>query len=333
MICDTLPRQHFAYLPTPLEEAPRLSAALGGPRLLIKRDDRSGLTFGGNKARIFEFVFGDALAQGATVMITAAGTQSNHLREVTAAANKLGLKSVIIVCGPRADAPPQGNLFLFHLLGADIRYYPTFDPHSPELWALMHEIEAELKAQGHKPYLVHFDLRAGLLGSASHANAAEEMAAQFKALGVVPDYVYVPAGSGVTTSGFVLGFKHLGLPTRVVAVSLIWPAEEIRQSIARHANRVVDDLGLSTRVEPDDYDVIEYRGAGYGKVTPPITEALRLVAGCEGILLDPVYNGKAMAALIEHVRGGRLTKKHTAVLVHTGGTPALFHYNRELMAE
>ncbi len=333
MITDPLPRSRFAYLPTPLEEAPHLTEALGGPRLFIKRDDRSGLSFGGNKARIFEFVFGDALAKGATAMITAAGTQSNHLREVTTACNKLGLKSVIVVCGPRGPETPQGNLFLFHLLGADIRYYPTFDPHSPELWALLHDIEAELKAEGHTPYIVHFDLRPGLLGSASHVNAAEEMAGQFKALGVVPDYVYVASGSGVTTAGFVLGFKHLGLKTRVVGVSLIWPAEQVRVSIAKHANDVAEELGLKTRVAPTDYDVVDYCAPGYGKITPQISEAVRLVASREGVLLDPVYNGKAMAALIDHVRSGRLGKQHSAVLIHTGGTPALFAYNRELLAE
>jgi 1-aminocyclopropane-1-carboxylate deaminase/D-cysteine desulfhydrase-like pyridoxal-dependent ACC family enzyme len=332
MITDSLPRANLAYLPTPLEDCPNLSKALGGPRLLIKRDDRSGLSFGGNKARIFDFVFGDALAQGATAMITPAGTQSNHLREVTAACNKLGLKSVIVVCGPRSG-DPQGNLFLFHLLGADIRYYPTFDPHSPELWAMLNDIKAELEAKGEKPYIVHFDLRPGLLGSAAHLNAAEEMAQQFKAMGVVPDYVYVATGGGVTTSGFVLGFKHLGLKTRVVGVSLIWPAQQIRESIARHANRAAEEVGLATRVEPDDYDVLDYNAPGYGKMTPQISEAVRLMAGREGILLDPVYNGKAMAALIEHVRSGRLGKQHTVALIHTGGTPALFAYNRELMAE
>jgi 1-aminocyclopropane-1-carboxylate deaminase/D-cysteine desulfhydrase-like pyridoxal-dependent ACC family enzyme len=333
MICDRLPRQRFAYLPTPLEEAPRLSAALGGPRLYIKRDDRSGLTFGGNKARIFEYVFGDALAQGATALITAAGTQSNHLREVTAAANKLGLKSVIIVCGPRPEGPPQGNGFLFHLLGADIRYFPSFDPHSPELWELTHQIEAELKAEGERPYIVHFDLRPGLLGSAAHVTAAEELAAQFAALGRVPDFVYLPSGSGVTTSGFVLGLKHLGLPTRVVGVSLIWPPEDVRAAIVHHANRVVDELGLATRVEPGDFDVEDARAPGYGQITPQISEALHLVAAQEGLLLDPVYTGKAMATLIGHVRSGRLGKRHSAVLVHTGGTPALFHYHRELLGE
>lgn len=333
MICDPLPRANLAYLPTPLEETPRLAEALGGPRLFIKRDDRSGLSFGGNKARIFEFVFGDALAQGATAMITPAGVQSNHLREVTAAANKLGLKSVIIVCGQRPETPPQGNLFLFGLLGADVRYYPTFDPHSPELWAMIDQVKAELEGQGHKPYVVHFDLRPGLLGSASHANAAEEMAGQFTDHGMVPDFCYVPSGSGVTTSGFVLGFKHLGLKTRVVGVSLIWPAAEIREAIAWHANRVAEDLGLTTRVEPDDYDVLDCREPGYGVITPQISEAIHLMAGREGILLDPVYNGKALAALIDHVRGGRLTPSQSAVLIHTGGTPALFAYNRELQPE
>lgn len=333
MIADSLPRQALAYLPTPLEAAPRLSEALGGPRLYIKRDDRSGLTFGGNKARIFEFVLGDALAQGATALITAAGTQSNHLREVTAAANKLGLRSIIIVCGPPPEGPPQGNRFLFELLGADVRTYPTFDPHGPELWALTHQIEAELKAEGHTPYIVHFDLRPGLLGSAAHVNAAEELAQQFKSQGIEPDRLYVPSGSGVTTSGFVLGLKDLGLRTRVVGVCVIRPPENVREAIVHQAGRVTDQLGLGTRVGPHDFDLVDGRGPGYGQITPEVREAVRLVAAQEGVLLDPVYNGKAMAVLMEHIRNGQLTHNHSAVLVHTGGVPALFHYHRELLGD
>jgi D-cysteine desulfhydrase/L-cysteate sulfo-lyase len=266
-------------------------------------------------------------------MITPAGVQSNHLREVTAAANKLGLKSVIIVCGDTGSEAPQGNLLLFHLLGADIRHYPRWDPHSPELFALMDQIKAEFEAQGHKPYLVHFDLRAGLLGSASHACAAEELAAQFQALGKTPDFLYVPCGSGVTTSGFALGVKHLGLPIRVVAVNVIRSVEETREAILHHGNRAAEELGLATRLSADDFTVLDAVAPGYAVMTPEIREAVRLTAGKEGILLDPVYNGKAMAALIEEIRRGRLTREHSVVLVHTGGVPALFAMNRALLGE
>jgi 1-aminocyclopropane-1-carboxylate deaminase/D-cysteine desulfhydrase-like pyridoxal-dependent ACC family enzyme len=337
MICDKLPRAPLAYLPTPLEEAPRLSRALGGPRILIKRDDRSGLSFGGNKPRIFEYVFGDALAQGCDVMITPAGRQSNHLREVTAAANRLGLKSVIVVFGTDETEEPQGNLLLFHLLGAEIHFYPSkgHDAYGdPELMRFVSGIAEDYAARGHKPYIVHFSLRAGLLGSAAHAAAAEELAAQCEPLGVEPDYLYVPCGSGVTTSGYVLGLKHLGLRTRVVAVSLIHGGEQTAGAIARYANGAAEELGLSTRVATEDFTVLDVHDRpGYGVVTPEVVEAVRLWAGKEGIILDPTYNGRTMAAMIEQVRLGALGAGQSAVLVHTGGVPALFDQNRELLGK
>ncbi|MCZ6534284.1 MAG: pyridoxal-phosphate dependent enzyme [SAR324 cluster bacterium] len=337
MITSKLPRVELAYLPTPLEEAPRVTSRLGGPRIFIKRDDRTGLSFGGNKPRIFEYVFGDALAQGCDVMITPAGRQSNHLREVSAAANRLGLKSVIVVFGTDGREKPKGNLLLFHLLGADIRYFPT-DRHDayddPELMAFVEEIREEYTARGHKPYIVHFSLRSGLLGCAAHVAAAEEMAVQFQALGIEPDYLYVPTGSGVTSSGFVLGFKHLGLKTRVVGASLIYPGERVRDNIARYANSTAEELGLSTRVSRKDYTVLDVHDRpGYGVITPQVTEAIRLWAGSEGIFLDPTYNGRTMAAIIEQVRDGQLGSQHSLVLVHTGGVPALFAGQPELLAE
>ena len=336
MICDSLPRTRLADLPTPLEEAPRLSDALGGPRIFIKRDDRSGLCFGGNKPRIFEYVFGDALRQGCDVMITPAGVQSNHLREVTAAANKLGVKSVIIICGGTGQEEPQGNLLLFHLLGAEIRYFGK-DLHAyddPELWAYIDSVKAEYEARGHKPYIVHFSLRSGLLGSAAHVTAAEELAAQFAEAGIDPDYLYVPSGSGVTTSGFVLGFKHLGLRTRVMGICVLWPAEQVARDVERHANEVAEELGLATRVGPEDFTVTDkYISPGYGVMTPQVNEAIRLWATREGILLDPSYNGKTMAGIIDQIRSGALTREHTVVLVHTGGVPALFAQNRALIGE
>jgi 1-aminocyclopropane-1-carboxylate deaminase/D-cysteine desulfhydrase-like pyridoxal-dependent ACC family enzyme len=336
MICDKIPRTRLAYLPTPLEEAPRLSEALGGPRISIKRDDRSGLSFGGNKPRIFEYVFGDALQQGSDVMITPAGSQSNHLREVTAAANKLGLKSVIIVFGADGSEEPQGNLLLFRLLGAEIRYYRTEgddDYHDPGLLEFAGQIKAEYEAQGFSPYIVHFSLHSGTLGSISHVNAAEELAGQFQAAGHTPDLLYVPCGSGVTASGFVLGLKHLGVPTRVVVASLIYSSGQITADLPGYANAAAETLGIATRVEAGDFDVLDCTPGGYGVVTPEVREAIELWAQNEGIFLDPTYNGKAMAAIIAQIRRGELTSGQSVTLIHTGGVPALFAQNRELAGE
>lgn len=333
MITGKLPRANLTYLPTPLEEAPRLSAALGGPRLWIKRDDRSGLAFGGNKPRIFDYVFGDVLAQGCDMVITPAGPQSNHLREVTAAANRLGLKSVIVIFGADGSEEPQGNRLLFDLLGAEIRYFPT-DHHDayydPALLEFTEGIRAEFEARGHKPYVVHFATRSGVLGTVAHVEAAEEMARQFEEMEQIPDFLYVPTGSGVTTSGFVLGFKHLGIPTRVVGCSLIWPAGRIAEDTARYANAGAEELGLSTRVNTGDFTMLDATEGGYGVITPPVSEAIRMMARNEGILLDPTYNGKAMATLIAQIRSGALASGQSAVLLHTGGVPALFDKNKEL---
>lgn len=338
MIADKVPKVNLAYLPTPLEEAPHLSEALGGPRILIKRDDRTGLSFGGNKPRIFEYVLGDALAQGCDVLITPAGRQSNHLREVTAAANKLGLKSVIVVFGQagEGEGAPQGNLLLFHLLGAEIHYYPT-DGHDayddPELMAFTESIAQDYRARGHNPYIVHFALRSGVLGSVAHVAAAEELAAQFQQMGVEPDQLYVPCGGGVTTSGFVLGLKHLGLRTRVVAVSLIYPGKHATENIVRYANGAAEELGLATRVTAEDFTMLDvHEQPGYGVVDGGVVEAIRLWAGMEGLLLDATYNGRAMATMIGEIRAGRLGQGQSVVLLHTGGVPALFNQNQELLA-
>ncbi|MCH8886082.1 MAG: pyridoxal-phosphate dependent enzyme [SAR324 cluster bacterium] len=333
MITGKLPRAQLTYLPTPLEEAPRLSAALGGPRLWIKRDDRTGLTFGGNKPRIFDYVFGDVLAQGCDMVITPAGPQSNHLREVTAAANRLGLKSVIVIFGADGSEELQGNRLLFDLLGAEIRYFSTNHHdayYDPALLEFTEKIRAEFEAKGHKPYVVHFATRSGVLGTVAHVEAAEELAKQFEAMNRVPDFLYVPTGSGVTTSGFVLGFKHLGIPIRVVGCSVIWPPAQTAGDTVRYANAGAEELGLSTRVTAGDFTMLDATEGGYEVITPPVSEAIRLLAKNEGILLDPTYNGKAMATLIAQIRNGALTAGHTAVLLHTGGVPALFGKNKEL---
>ena len=325
MLCDHLPRQRFAYLPTPLEKLPRLSAHLGGPTIYLKRDDLTGLSFGGNKPRIFEYVFGDAMAEGCDVVIGSAGVQSNHLRELSSAANKLGLKPVLVLFGATGHEPVQGNRLLFELLGPEIHTLASKDASGDELFAKLEELKADYIARGHKPYVLHRSSKSGMLGSIAHVHAAEEMVGQFQALGIAPDYVVVPTGSGCTTAGYMLGFKHLGSRTRVMGVSLVEERAQMAPTLMHYVERAAECLGVDTRVTDDEYVLLDqYIGPGHGVLTPEVTQAIRLVAEMEGIFLDPTYNGKAMVGLLDQIAQGNLGPEHTVVLVHTGGLPALF---------
>lgn len=334
MLCDHLPRQRFALLPTPLEHLQRLSASLGGPAIYIKRDDRSGLSFGGNKPRIFEFVLGDALHEGCDTIIASAGVQSNHLREVTSAANRLGLKSIIVLCGATGNEEPQGNLLLFKLLGAEIHTLANKDPFSQELMDKLDQLTRREEAKGRKPYVLHRNSKSGMLGSVAHVNAAEELTGQFAEMGISQDYLSMGTGSGSTTGGYVLGLKHLKSRTRVLGISLVEPNDSIVPTVQKYASRAAEYLGFETRVEASDFLMHDaYIGPGHGVLTQEVTEAIRLVARTEGIFLDPTYNGKAMVGLMDLIQKGTLTREHSVVLVHTGGLPALFVNNLALADE
>jgi D-cysteine desulfhydrase family pyridoxal phosphate-dependent enzyme len=334
MLCDRIPRQRFAHLPTPLVKLPRLSALLGGPTIYLKRDDLTGLAFGGNKPRIFEFVFGDVCAMGCDVVIASAGAQSNHLRELASAANRLGIKPVLVLIGITGREEVQGNLLLFKLLGAEMHTLATRDATGEEVLRKLDELERAYRARGHKPYLVHRSKRSGILGSLAHVHAAEELSAQFREQGIAPDYVVVPAGSGGTMAGYVLGFELLGASTRVMGVNLVEGNEAMIPTMTHYIRRAADFLGVETRATPRDYVLLDqYVGPGHGVLTPEVTEAIRTVARSEGIFLDPTYNGKAMAALLDQIRRGTLGPRHTVVLVHTGGLPALFNEAAALARE
>ena len=332
-LCSQLPRIPLTEFPTPLEEAPRLSAAIGGPRLFIKRDDVCGLCSGGNKVRVMEYAMGDVVEQGCDTVIGSASAQSNKLREIAAAASRLGLGAVLLLQDdpPGADSE-QGNLLLFHLLGADVRYLGR-DCSDSSVLETQQGLREQLEQEGHKVAIMDRRLSYGAAATAGYVAAAEELVMQLRPQQLDPDLIYVTVGAGMTMAGLVLGLKHLGCRARVVGVSAESKAEELGDPIIDYARRAAQLIGISTVVERDDFDLVDdHVHSGYGVVTAPIVETIRLVARQHGMVLDPVYNGKAMLSLLDHVRSGNITPEQTVIYINTGGTPALFAHNAELMA-
>lgn len=320
-----LPRVSLAFLPTPFERAPRFSAALGGPDIWIKRDDMTGLCFGGNKTRQLEYVFAQVLAQGCDTIVAGAYTQSNWCRQMTAAARKLGLEISLTLLHGELGPVKQGNFLLYGLMGADVSVVKidTLEKLQPHL----EEKAAQLRAAGRKPYVVGpMELDNLSLGALGYVEAATELDMQFTAAGIDPDVICL-SGANMTPAGMALGLAAMGRRARIVNVAPIQWSEPRDVDIARIANAAAERLGLATRIEPsaiENHD--EYIGERYGIPTDGGREALRLLARTEGIIVDPVYSGKALAGLIDLIRRGEITGGQTAVFLHTGGTPALFAY-------
>ena len=323
---DRLPRLRLAALPTPLDELPRLSAAVGGPRIWMKREDLTGLAFGGNKIREFEYSIAQAVEAGCDVLVHGAAAQSNQSRQTAAVAARLGLKAVQV---GRADAHSQlqGNLLLSHLFGAEVLLPPV-----DEQAATMQATLARLRAAGHKPFNTSSD-GAAYRGIA-YIDGFLELWTQLQERGVQPDVVYICSGAH-THTGMVVAARALGLPLRFVGIS---PSPRDNDAAARHMAELAVEhcriLDLDVEVTPADLEsYAEFVGPDYGVVTDGSREALKLTARSEGLILDPCYTGKAMAGLIAHVRAGWWTAQHTVLFVHTGGTPALFAYADELGLE
>ena len=322
-----LPRVHLAALPTPLEECPRLSMALGGPRILVKRDDLTGLAFGGNKTRQLEFVLGKACAQGTDVVLASSAVQSNLCRQVAAAASKLGLRAILLLRG-KEPLVRQGNLLLDYLLGAEVRFIDTNDLMAAD--AAMVELAAELEREGHRPFIVNRGWPLGPEGVAAYANCALELASQMRAQGVNPDYVYLVCGS-TTQAGLTLGLKWLDVQVKVVGINLE-PRKPPHELIVPLAREGAELLGLDVGLVPEEVNgVDDYIGPGYGVLTEEVKEAIHLFARTEGILVDPAYTGKALLGLIGDIRRRRVKAGQTVVFLHTGGTPGLFNYAEQLM--
>jgi len=327
MLTDHLARVSLAQLPTPLEEMPRLREALGGgPRLLVKRDDQTGLATGGNKTRKLEFVMADVLAQGADTVITAAGAQSNHCRQTAAAAAKMGLRCVVVLGGhPLPRSQRNGNLLLMDLLGAEIRWG------GDRGWdtALVKEAEA-LQAEGCQLYLVPVGASVPL-GSAGYVAAVEELAGQLVEQEKRVDRIFLPSGSGGTHAGLLVGVKALGLGARVEGMknfAISGLLEKIRTLTVDTAAY----LGLDLEFSDEDFILHDACGThGYGVITDAERKAVRLLARTEGIIVDPVYTGRALGEFIRQARRGLYRPDETVLFWHTGGVAGLFARAAELI--
>jgi len=327
MRLSELPRFPLANLPTPLEEAPRLSTALGGVRVLVKRDDLTGLALGGNKTRKLEFLLGDALARGATVMLTEGPVQSNHCRQTAAAAARAGLQCILVLSSPVDRPPVQGNLLLDALLGAEVHLVRD----RAERAARLMQLAQACVERGERPYVVPTG-GSTPLGVAAYIHATLELVHQLTERNQRPTHLFVASStSGGTHAGLALGAKLLGEPFRVVGVAVEHDGEAIRHRVVNLANEAADLFGLPVRLDPEDVTVEDrWIGPDYGVPDAATIEAMLLAARTEGLVLDPVYTGKAMAALVGYARTGALQPGETVVFVHTGGTPAIFAQAGEL---
>ena len=337
---DRLPRVTLATLPTPLHELHRLRDALGGhrrsPRILVKRDDLTGLAGGGNKARKLEFLVADALREGATTLVTTGGAQSNHARMTAAAGRMVGLGTSLVLTAD-TDAPEiQGNLLLDHLFGAEVHFIRAGDDPAlatgPGEAETVAEVVAALRARGERPYVIPIggSSPVGVLG---YIAGTVELVAQLEAAHERPIRLYVAAGSRGTAAGLVMGASLAHAPYRVhgVAVSGGDPAKSTRA--AEIANHAAELIGSPVRLAAGDFETDQSQiGPGYGRDTPACLEAITLVARTEGILLDPVYTGKAMAGLLADIRAGAITPSETVVFLHTGGLPGIFAHAAALSA-
>lgn len=310
----SIPCLHLAHLPTPIEALPRLTAQLGGPRLLIKRDDQTGLAFGGNKTRKLEYLLADAQAHGAKTLITAGALQSNHCRQTAAAAAVFGLDCILVLAG-EPPQKPTANYLLDQLFGAEIVWGNWETRHQDLQTAFDQAWQA-----GRRPYLVPYG-GSNPIGAVAYAYAIQEMLEQ----NIDPDWIVVASSSGGTQAGMVAGACLYGPKSGILGISIDEPEDVLKARVATLATDVLEYMGKTSRFEPEDVIVnAEYAAPGYGVLTERERQAVRLFAKTEGVLLDPVYTGRAAAGMIDLIQK-RFFKPNDVVLFwHTGGTPALF---------
>ena len=317
-----IPRIHFAHLPTPIETMPRLEKALNGPHLLVKRDAQTGLAFGGNKTRKLEFLVAEAQSTGADTLISAGALQSNHCRQTAAAAAKFGFDCFLVLVGePPAQA--SANLLLDQLFGAKIIWAEKNQRDS-----LLADTFDKVLAQGHKPYLVPYG-GSNSTGALGYVFAMEEFVGQ----GVKSDWVVFASSSGGTQAGLVLGAQLYNYPGRVLGISIDEPQAVLQKHVAALASETSVRMGPRIEFASDQVLVnADYATPGYGILTDVERESIQLFAKYEGLLLDPVYTGRAAAGLIDLIRKGFFKKEEIVLFWHTGGQPALFaeKYQSEL---
>lgn len=326
MDLTAFPRLHFAHLPTPLEPLPRLSAHLDGPHLYIKRDDCTGLATGGNKTRKLEFLLADAVAQGADTILTQGALQSNHVRQTTAIAAKLGLACHALLEHRVPDPDPayltSGNILLDRLFGATIHEHPV----GTDMDAAMDSLADTLRRDGCTPYVIPGG-GSNPVGALGYVECALELLTQAADQGLTIDAIVHATGSTGTQAGLLTGLRASGSAIPVVGINVIPSRAVMERKVFDLACRTAEHVGAAGVVQRSDVVADDgYVGPGYGLPSPGMLEAVRLTARLEGILLDPVYSGKGMAGLIGLIRQGHFDRGQNVVFIHTGGSTALFAY-------
>ncbi|MEU0526108.1 1-aminocyclopropane-1-carboxylate deaminase [Streptomyces niveus] len=331
MSLDSFPRHPLLFGPSPVHPLDRLSAHLGGARIWAKREDcNSGLAYGGNKTRKLEYLIPDALARGADTLVTIGGIQSNHTRQVAAVAARLGLKAVLVqeswVDWPDAVNDKVGNILLSRVMGAEIRLVEAgFGIGAKDSW---HQALADVEARGGTPYAIPAGASDHPLGGLGFANWAREVARQEQELGVFFDTIVVCSVTGSTHAGMIAGFAGQDRPRRVLGIDASARIGETRAQVGKIARATAELTGLGRDLREDEITVLEgWAGDLYGVPVESTLDAIRLTGRLEGMIIDPVYEGKSMAGLIDLVRGGDIPATSNVLYAHLGGQPALNAYS------
>jgi 1-aminocyclopropane-1-carboxylate deaminase len=325
------PRYPLLFGPSPVHPLERLTAYLGGAAVWAKREDcNSGLAYGGNKTRKLEYLVPDALATGADTLVSIGGVQSNHTRQVAAVAAKLGLKCVLVqeswVDWPDSVNDRVGNILLSRIMGADVRLVEAgFGIGIKSSWEQALE---DVRAAGGNPYAIPAGASDHRLGGLGFANWAYEVAEQERELGIFFDTIIVCSVTGSTHAGMIAGFAGQDRPRQVIGIDASARIEETRAQVEKIARNTAELIGLGRELRDDEITVLEgWAGDYYGIPVASTLDAIRLTGRLEGMIIDPVYEGKSMAGLIDLVRTGRIAKDSTVLYAHLGGQPALNAYS------
>jgi D-cysteine desulfhydrase family pyridoxal phosphate-dependent enzyme len=318
---------------------PSLTQVLAGPKVYIKRDDQTGLAFGGNKARKLDFIMADVIRKKSDVVITTGGVQSNWCRSTAAAARHVKVKPILVLLkSPESPEGTGGNLLLDRIFRADVRIVEVAEGAEIDTDALLQKVSEEEMQRGHNPYIIPIGgsntggSMTEPLGAISYTKAFLEILKDVKKRKIKVDCILLASGSGGTQAGLIVGAKALGSSIKILGISLSREKKPMQENISAIANETAAILGLDMIFTPEEILVAdEYIFEGYGILTPEISQAIERVAQTEGILLDPVYTGKAMAGLIDLVDRGFFRKGDGVVFLHTGGTPALFVYEEKIL--
>ncbi len=317
----------MAHLPTPLEEMPRLTEELGGPRILVKREDMTGLAFGGNKARHYEFEMPHIRDEGYDTVINIMDYHSNNARMTAAAANKTGLRYVLVLKNA-AHRKIQGNLLVDKLLGAELHLLDQFQSETADEYAT--KLKEQLESEGYKPYLVQEHLFPRIVGMVGFVEGGLELLDQIEELGLQNVHIFGVAGRSLC--GLILAARNLGLDWKFSGVAVTYDPP-LGEYIFDHNDDIKDLLDLPVTFSNADMNVLDqYIGEGYGIMTPEVAEAIHIAARTDAIICDPNYSGTVMGALIDQVRQGNVSKDETVIFLHTGGLPAVFTFAEQLAA-